>query len=120
VQEYTGLKAVYFNSNAISRIEGLDKCTQLRCLYLEQNLLDEVRAQLTTAVQRQIHGWFACWSPCPENYAVALYIWSESLNRSLVSFTVASRLWSSRHLRNAPAMVLHHAAELGDRGYGGV
>ena len=54
MQEYTGLKAVYFNSNAISRIEGLDKCTQLRCLYLEQNLLDEVRAQLTTAVQRQI------------------------------------------------------------------
>jgi hypothetical protein len=71
VQEYTGLKAVYFNSNAISRIEGLDKCTQLRCLYLEQNLLDEVSATLPSD-WRHSHSHccsaaHARWLPAPDH-----------------------------------------------------
>eukprot|EP00854_Cymbomonas_tetramitiformis_P023518 gene23518-28474_t len=41
LEEYTGLTAIYFNSNAIAQIEGLETVTNLRCLYIEQNLLED-------------------------------------------------------------------------------
>lgn len=41
-QAYTGLKTLYLEGNAISRIEGLDTLIGLRCLYLGRNLIRKV------------------------------------------------------------------------------
>lgn len=39
IQAYTGLRALYLEGNAISRIEGLDRLGSLRCLHLGRNLV---------------------------------------------------------------------------------
>lgn len=41
-QAYTGVSTLYLESNAISRIQGLDALKNLRCLYLGNNLLDSL------------------------------------------------------------------------------
>ena len=38
-QEYTGLKTLYLEQNAIADIENLDKLVNLRCLYLGKNMI---------------------------------------------------------------------------------
>eukprot|EP00967_Tisochrysis_lutea_P007561 scaffold9027_cov23-Tisochrysis_lutea.AAC.2 len=42
-QEYTGLKTLYLEQNALSEIEGLEKLVELRCLYLGKNVISQVR-----------------------------------------------------------------------------
>lgn len=46
-QEYTGLKTLYLEQNAISVIENLDKLVNLRCLYLGKNLIMEISGLAT-------------------------------------------------------------------------
>ena len=42
LQEYTGLKTLYLECNALDRIEGLSALTNLRCLYLGENMITEI------------------------------------------------------------------------------
>jgi Leucine-rich repeat (LRR) protein len=42
LQPCTGLRTLYLESNAISRIEGLDTLVNLRALYLGKNLIDSL------------------------------------------------------------------------------
>jgi Leucine-rich repeat (LRR) protein len=42
MQEYTGLKTLYLEQNAILVIENLDKLVNLRCLYLGKNMISEI------------------------------------------------------------------------------
>jgi Leucine-rich repeat (LRR) protein len=42
IQEYTGLKTLYLEQNAITAIENLDHLVNLRCLYLGRNMISEI------------------------------------------------------------------------------
>jgi len=42
LEEYTALRALFLEGNAIDTITGLSTCTELRCLYLQQNCLTEI------------------------------------------------------------------------------
>lgn len=42
VQEYTGLKTLYLEQNAIDTIENVDALVELRCLYLARNALTRI------------------------------------------------------------------------------
>lgn len=49
-QEYTGLKTLYLEQNAIARIENLEPLVNLRGLYLAKNMLEDISG-LSTLVQ---------------------------------------------------------------------
>lgn len=40
--EFTGLKVLYIEGNAIDEISGLENCTDLRCLYIQENCIHEI------------------------------------------------------------------------------
>jgi len=42
LQEFTGLKVLYLNENAIEKIEGLEKLRNLRSLYLHSNCIKTI------------------------------------------------------------------------------
>jgi dynein assembly factor 1 len=42
LHEFTGLKVLYAESNAIEKIEGLEALTELRCLYLHENCIRQI------------------------------------------------------------------------------
>ena len=42
MEEFTGLKVLYMESNAISKIENIENLTNLRCLYLQENCINEI------------------------------------------------------------------------------
>jgi len=42
LEEYTALKVIWLEGNALSTIEGLDGLTQLRTLYLHENVIDKI------------------------------------------------------------------------------
>ena len=42
LEAYTGLKALYMESNGVQRIEGLSELRQLRALYLKSNLIAKI------------------------------------------------------------------------------
>jgi len=43
-QEYTGLKTLYLEQNALSVIENLGHLAELRCLYMGKNVIAQARA----------------------------------------------------------------------------
>lgn len=40
LEEYTEVKCLWLESNAISEIKGLEKMKQLKCLFLQNNLIN--------------------------------------------------------------------------------
>mmetsp|Transcript_12190 Transcript_12190/g.17754 ORF Transcript_12190/g.17754 Transcript_12190/m.17754 type:complete len:386 (+) Transcript_12190:34-1191(+) len=42
LEEFTGLKVLYIEGNAIEVISGLENCKELRCLYLHENCVREI------------------------------------------------------------------------------
>jgi len=42
LEEFTGLKCLYLERNALQKIEGLDACEELAALYLQENCLKEI------------------------------------------------------------------------------
>lgn len=42
LEDFTGLRVLYIEGNAISKIQGLTFNTELRCLYLHENCIREI------------------------------------------------------------------------------
>eukprot|EP00960_Hanusia_phi_P005264 152956-Hanusia_phi.AAC.1 len=42
INEYDGVKALWLEGNALSKIENFDKLVNLRCLYIQQNCLEDL------------------------------------------------------------------------------
>ncbi|XP_024386342.1 leucine-rich repeat-containing protein ODA7 isoform X2 [Physcomitrium patens] len=53
LEEYIGLRTIYFECNAISKLEGLAPLINLQCLYLNQNCISQIEG-LETLQQLEI------------------------------------------------------------------
>lgn len=42
LEEFTGLKVLYFEGNGLNQISGLENCKEIRSLYLQENLISKI------------------------------------------------------------------------------
>lgn len=50
LDEYTAVRSIFLEGNALESLDGLEHCSNLRCLYVQQNMIATLSSTLPTSI----------------------------------------------------------------------